>query len=317
MTSLHHIQEVVPSTLDDWKKSLLNTESFHINNYLWQNDCLVKKQFAENIANNSDEVTWNHSFFSNRATIPYTTSQIETTIFKDKLHQFLSTNQIPKDAHILDLGCSDGRATKIMLELGYTHIVATDIAQAPVNSLYQNLSNEERERVFLIIDDVNELPLKYNSFDVVIAWGVFTSTPDFSQALSSALSHLKPGGLLLNAEPVIESTLVYALVRQDLEEFEKTFKTGTRASSWEDKTSRYKVFSRSEIEHFMTRPQLNILSKDGISIFPSLVFGGVCQNQPVNESNKAALQETLLDIAKLTSEYPRQVIYVSQKILGL
>jgi SAM-dependent methyltransferase len=302
-----------------WQQAPLRSELFQqatgadalpaVAGYQWQDGCLVN----ESLLDPTVTQYWDKSAFQGRAQLPFTTTRAETLIFERKLRHILQKYRIPKDAWVMDVGCSDGRATRMLLDAGYERIVASDIEHHQLARLVAGLAPEERPKVWPVAEDVNTLPFQPNAFHLIVAWGLFTSTPDFKQSLEAVIPLLHPDGILVSAEPILESILTYALVRGDLQEFLRSYEAGSRPAAWEDKENRYQVFRHDQVEALMSDVPLEILERDGISLFPSLVFGGVCQDQALSDEEKATLFDAMQELSIHSSTYFRQVIYVSRK----
>jgi len=199
---------------------------------------------------------------------------------------------------VLDLGCADGTIAHDLLKLGFEQLVSTDILASGVATLERSLADEDRERALLIVDDLLRLPFPDASFGTVIAWGILSVSGDFDRALELAWSWVEPGGHLLFAEPLLEQALVYALVRGDLEEFRRISSERSRPEMWEKRESRYGV----EPAGFYARriaelPGASAIESGGINMLPSLVLGGLLQDSPVSDDEKAELAELLSDPA--------------------
>jgi ubiquinone/menaquinone biosynthesis C-methylase UbiE len=257
---------------------------------------------------------WQGSIFQERATDPYSTTGVETHILATKLHNFLVNYGVPKDAVVMDAGCADGRVTHLLLDAGMGRIVSTDLNQDSVNRLIQTLHGVQKERVLAIVDDFNHLPICDKSIDVLVSSGLLAEMPDFHEALETTMRMLKTGGLLFYFDPVFEQALLYALVRHDIEEFLQVARTSTRARMWDQKDQRYRVLSAYELEQrLLKHSELEVLERDGISILPSLTFGGVLQDQRVTMDKKQEIRNTILSLSENTFQLYRQVIYIGRK----
>src|SRR5690606_4169636 len=111
------------------------------------------------------------------------------------------------------------------------------------------------------------------------AWALLTSTVDFGASLERCTALLRPGGWFFNAEPVLEQALVYALVKRDFDEFQRTLDTRTRARMWDDRAHRYRVLTSRELTDAMHTSQLTPVRRGGVSTLPSLVFGGLLDGE--------------------------------------
>jgi SAM-dependent methyltransferase len=223
--------------------------------------------------------------------------------------------RIDRSQPVLELGCADGLVTRQLLELGFERLVSTDIVHETVARLDRSLSPAESERVMLIVDDLLRLPLGQTRFEAVIAWGVLSVSGDFDRALELSWDWVAPGGHLLLAEPTLESVLVYALVRGDLEEFGRILDTRTRAAMWDgDREERYGVNPLAFYEERLGELEgAAITQSGGISMLPSLVLGGIAQDTPLPEPELEKLSELLADPSIDELTLPRQAYWLVHK----
>jgi SAM-dependent methyltransferase len=268
----------------------------------------------EDLLGATDHRFWADSEFVARSKIPHTTSAVEAEIRRRQLEQLVHGSPIDPKRPALELGCADGLVTRHLLELGFEKLVSTDIVHPTVARLEQTLTPPERDRVLLVVDDVLRLPLDQGSFDTVIAWGVLSVSGDFERALELAWSWVTPGGHLLLAEPLLESVLVYALVRGDLDEFRRIRAEGTRAAMWDKRADRYGVNTwRFYEDRLAALHGSAIADRGGVNMLPSLVLGGVVQDSPVDEAELSELSELLTDPALDELNLWRQAYWLVRK----
>jgi SAM-dependent methyltransferase len=257
---------------------------------------------------------WQGSEFQGRVRDLFSTTGVETGILEMKLRQFLKKHSIPKEAIVMDAGCADGRVTHLLLNAGMQRIVSTDLDQGNVSRMINSLDPDQRTKVLAIVDDFNNLPISDTTIDVLFAAGLLAELPDFQTALRSALRTLKPGGLLFYFDPVLEHALIYSLVRRDLDEFLRIAKTSTRARMWDQKDRRYHVYLAAELERqFQANPEVEIILRDGINLLPSLIFGGILQEETVSPERKQELRDAIQSLSDKNLQVYRQVIYVCRK----
>jgi SAM-dependent methyltransferase len=258
--------------------------------------------------------TWWEGEFSGRAQVPHTTSAAEAVIRRRQLERLTDSTGFERSRPLLELGCADGLVTHHLLALGFERVVSTDIEFASVVKLDRSLEDADRDKVMLIVDDMLRLPFADSSFDVVIAWGVLSVSGDFDRALERAWGWVAPGGRLLLAEPILESVLVYTLVRGDLDEFRRTLAEGTRAAAWDAREERYCVnrlgFYRDRLRAL---PDAAIAVEGGVNMLPSLVLGGIAQDSPPGETRLAELTELLTDSDLDDLALWRQAFWVVEK----
>jgi SAM-dependent methyltransferase len=239
---------------------------------------------------------WAESEFVGRAETPHTTSAMEAKIRKRQLERIVEGGALDAAEPALELGCADGLVTRHLLELGFEKLVSTDLEHATVARLESSLSDAEHERVMLIVDDLLKLPFGESAFATVIAWGVLSVSGDFERALELSWEWTAPGGHLLLAEPVLESVLLYALVRGDVDEFRRILREGSRPAGWENREDRYGVNKLGFYRDRLAQLQgATVVDEGGVSILPSLILGGIAQDRALPERELDELDELLSD----------------------
>ena len=98
-----------------------------------------------------------------------------------------------KDLNVLEIGAGNGRFTEILLKYG-ANVVAVDYSTA-IDANYEN-NSLDNNRVIFIQADLFNLPVKIDSFDVVICYGVIQHTGDNEKALLELCRYPKKGGKL-------------------------------------------------------------------------------------------------------------------------
>lgn len=243
-----------------------------------------------------EQSVWSESDFVARSQVPHTTSAVEAEIRRRHLKRLFATYEIDAERPVLDLGCADGLLAHDLLQIGCEKVVSTDILPHLVQMLDRSLAAEQRDRVLLVVDDMMRLPLRQSSFSAVFAWGILSVAGDFDRALDLAWSWVAPGGYLLLAEPLLEQALVYPLIRRDLEEFRRVQAERTRAGMWGDRNHRYRVNPfRFYSDRLDRLPDAEVAESGGISMLPSLLLGGLLQDAPADEGERAELSGVLKD----------------------
>jgi len=148
----------------------------------------------------------------------------ETKYYKDIIRRFLK-DVSPETSIVGDFGCGDGRFTEFLLDLGFKKIVATDIDQKPLQSLYLHLEKRgDLDKVLLINTAVEDLPIKKGAIDIALAIGVFYYLNEqFEQGLKEVSRVLKNKGILINSEPDLDGALFKSLIFEDVDDLLENF----------------------------------------------------------------------------------------------
>lgn len=95
-----------------------------------------------------------------------------------------------KSALMIDVGCGTGRISNYLSLKGYKNIVSLDFSLVSLKQVNNNNVNT------CIWGNNLHLPLKSNSFELVISSGVIHHTPDPHKAFEECVRILKPGGII-------------------------------------------------------------------------------------------------------------------------
>lgn len=94
----------------------------------------------------------------------------------------------------LDLGCGEGRVTRLLLERGWT-VTAVDFS-AEALKVARRLAKTGADRVTWVHADVTRLPPQPGQ-DLVVVTYLHLPEPDLRHVLATAVASLVPGGTLL------------------------------------------------------------------------------------------------------------------------
>jgi SAM-dependent methyltransferase len=94
----------------------------------------------------------------------------------------------------LDLGCGEGRVTRLLLELGWT-VTAIDFS-AQALAMARRLTSAGADRVTWLEADLLRLPPR-PGHDLVVVTYLHLPEPDLRGVLATAIASLAPGGMLL------------------------------------------------------------------------------------------------------------------------
>lgn len=96
---------------------------------------------------------------------------------------------------VLDIGAGFGRMAYVMGKMGAKHIYSLDLCRSGMESALKELS--DKDNITFIQADIENMPFKPESFDIVVSWGVFHHTPNTERSFRKGAKLVKPGGRLL------------------------------------------------------------------------------------------------------------------------
>jgi hypothetical protein len=268
--------------IQSWFSGYIDHQLFVMHDFYWKNGILCSP-----LAVSDKSVAWRNSEFAVRASIDYTTTWCEQNIGESIIDKHVLPRITLSSDLILDLGCGDGRYTKYFLNKGAQMIIAINYEIEPLLKLRDQLSDDERSRVVLICTDVYNLPVKKKCADLAFAWGLLSCLSNMHQGLDFIGDLTDNSGLMFFVEPLLEHALVYSLIKQDINEFYDIMTSRTRSSSWQDKSCRYRIYSLDELTELFSNKRYVTLYNGGVSVLPSLLFGGIL------DSNSKELSEML------------------------
>lgn len=254
----------------------------------------------------SPENTYGYSEIDYEAILndPYRTVSGEYPYYVKAIKEALSRLHDREESVIADLGCGDGRFTRMLLAEGCSQVVAMDISPENLRRLRDRLIADSvpEERYLLVEGDIANPPFKEGVFDLVMAVGVLLVLNDgYGDGVQGCAHLLKPGGILLTIDPTDFGAAMYAISRHDLRELEQVAFEGTKTVDIADPLApRYSVRSTREMQEAHKRAGMDLLSTSGIPIFPSLVFGAMkqlCCRDPQDWPRLKKVAEKLMAIS--------------------
>ena len=114
---------------------------------------------------------------------------------------FLEFLRIPKGAHVLEVGCGDGRFTKYLLKAGY-RVTGLDLSEKILDRIRRGVRGTEYEsNLTLVSGNGEELPFQDGAFDACLCVHVLHHTKDIGYTVGEMSRGLKPGGIMGAVEP--------------------------------------------------------------------------------------------------------------------
>ena len=104
---------------------------------------------------------------------------------------------LPKSSDVLEIGCGAGYFAVALTDMGFK-VKAIDHASSMIE-LTNILANQKglKNQLQATIEDVHNLTLSDNSFDLIVALGVIAWLYDLKKGLCEIARVLKPGGYLV------------------------------------------------------------------------------------------------------------------------
>lgn len=111
---------------------------------------------------------------------------------------FLELFNLPRDAHIIDIGGGDSHLVDVLVERGYQNIYVLDISENALNRAKQRLG-ENAEKVHWIVSDVVDFipPVQFDFWHDRAAFHFLTTPERIEQYVNNAERSIKAGGYLI------------------------------------------------------------------------------------------------------------------------
>lgn len=143
-------------------------------------------------------------FFSDRETVDiwekvYDKKDIGALSVRRRMEQTLSwfdRLELPRDARILDAGSGAGFFSREIMRRGH-EVAAMDYSMGMLRKTGDLCMRDGRPGVVLVQADVENIPLKDSTMDVVISLGVFSYLKRIDRTLHEFDRVLRPGGVLI------------------------------------------------------------------------------------------------------------------------
>lgn len=103
---------------------------------------------------------------------------------------------------VLEIGCGTG-TTALRLAPATRRLVATDVAEQMLAIAGEKLARQPIPQLQFQLADAEAPVAEQGTYDAVLAFNLLHLVTDLPQALSAAISALKPGGLLISKTPCL------------------------------------------------------------------------------------------------------------------
>lgn len=104
--------------------------------------------------------------------------------------------QVPIGARVLEIGCGTGQLG-LYLSVGGRPVVSVDMTRASLELAAKFRNSQRLNDCNFLQANLFELPLKPESFDLVICKGVLMATPDAHRGFEAVCKMIKPGGHII------------------------------------------------------------------------------------------------------------------------
>ncbi|MBI5192866.1 MAG: class I SAM-dependent methyltransferase [Nitrospirae bacterium] len=223
-------------------------------------------------------------------------------IFYNVFNKTIEKNKEKFFGTVLDLGCGTGILSKRMASMrGVKKVVGIDISPLSISQA----SGKGIRGCTFSVASATEIPLKDKSVDCIVAYGDILSHiyKDYFHAIREIARVCKPGGyVFFDIDNKWNLSLCY-----EWEELRSVFNSSVnkghvRIWSFVDSTGKYntmrfKTFTPREIKGLLVSYGLDIVSYEGIIIFPNLLP----QNIHYNPSGKGILSHAVMTLSKFDS----------------
>ncbi len=127
--------------------------------------------------------------------------------------QAVFDNQCVSTDRILEIGSGTGNLTwGLMHQSDFREVFATDISGKFLRGISDAFSAGAKNQTYYYICDANVLPFNKGTFDVVVGHSVLHHFLNYETTLESVFRILKPGGVAIFYEPIIQGKIFVAFI---------------------------------------------------------------------------------------------------------
>lgn len=115
--------------------------------------------------------------------------------YEDTKSYMLATIRERNIKHALDAGCGHGVCSVILSQIS-EHVTSVDISNACIETAKSMQSRFNRSNIDFVVQDLQELKLADNAYDLIWCWGVAMMAPDPMKVFHNLFRTAKPGGVI-------------------------------------------------------------------------------------------------------------------------
>jgi SAM-dependent methyltransferase len=235
-----------------------------------------------------------------RAKLEFSTAHFETPLYECAVAKALEA--MPAGP-VLELGAGDGRITRMLLSRWTGPVLACDCNLPALQRLRAGLPEAERNRLVILCEGIEDLPLPPATLAGVVAIEVlYYLGAGFEAALARLAAALVPGGRMVHAEPTLEGWLLYCLAVDDWD--------GALAAACQGKVERaYRGFTPEEMRTLYAGCGLALLETSRTPLMNILLVNRLLRSS-LPEIRRQELLRTIRSAAGIC-QTPRCVIYTA------
>lgn len=163
--------------------------------------------FTVNESNKMIQQKW-EEFFQSEIFQKKAEEEFREVFLDDTLRQILSSTNRKGEVY-LEIGCGQGYIGEELAETGW-FFIGIDFSKAALLQLKRRLNENAVANFLLIRADINELPIKDDSVDLIYGGGVIEHLEDYQRVVNHLHRSLKPKGVSFNTVPLFNiGNLVY------------------------------------------------------------------------------------------------------------
>lgn len=251
---------------DNWKSKILTKK-------LQCSESIYQARSKNNLCSKFHKKMKKGAILRELEKVQFHLSNWETPYYKNSLDNMLPKYKDIENKVVLDVGCGDGRFTEYLIRKGFKKIIAIDTDLRPLRSLALYLRTKKlNDRVLIIKCSAQNIPIKNNSLDLVLALGVFYyQNIEFEKCIKESARVLKKNAYLINSEPDMEGGLYKSIIFEGLDDlvenyFSKVFKEEKGETKY-----KFRLFNKNDLIKILNSNGFKVLNTHGLPLLPSIL----------------------------------------------